>query len=428
MAAFSRRAVITGLGHISALGRDLDTFFQALLAGKSGIRRISTVDVSKSPVRIAGEIPDFDAKQYVAKDYRKSLKLMARTIQIAVATAQLALDDSRVDKSRLDPTRFGVEFGAGLISAEVEEMGQAAHIAANGEPGHVDMQKWGALSLPVLPPIWMLKFLPNMPACHVSILHNAQGPNNTITEHDVSSLMALGEAYRIIGRDAADFFVVGGCESKINSVSLIRLGLFKQASRRWEEPEKVSRPFDRWRDGFVAGEGGGVFILEELEHAKKRGAHIYAELVGYGAAFDRDRDGRGVARAVRAAMEDAGIGPDEVDHINAHGMSTVPEDIWEARGLQMVFGSCREPVPVFAGKSYFGNMGAGGSLVELTASILALKEGLVPPTLNYEEPDPNCPIQVLAGRTKPVTKPYVVKLNLTSVGQVAAAVIRRWDE
>src|SRR5262249_1500106 len=149
-------------------------------------------------------------------------------------------------------------------------------------------------------------------------------------------------------------------------------------------PEKVSRPFDRWRDGYVVGEGSAVYTLEELEHARRRGAKIYAELVGYGAAFDRDRDGKGLARALRAALNDAGMGPEDVDHINAHGLSTVAEDIWEARGIQEVFGNCAEPVPVFAAKSYFGNMGAGAGLVELTASILALQQGVLPATLNYE--------------------------------------------
>jgi len=428
MAAFSRRAVITGLGHISCLAKTPGEYFDALLAGRSGVRRIQKIDVSKSPVRVAGEIPDFDAKLYIlSKDGRKSLKLMARTIQVAVCAAQLAIEDSAVDKNNLDPTRFGVEFGAGLISAEIDEMGPASHISANCEPGNVDMHKWGSIGMTTLPPIWMLKYLPNMPACHVSIMHNAQGPNNTLTEHDVSGLMALGEAYRIIGRDAADFFAVGGAESKINPVSLIRLALFKQASRRFEEPEKVSRPFDRRRDGFVVGEGSGVMILEELEHAKKRGAKVYAELVGYASAFDRDLDGKGVARAIRAALKDANVGPEEIDHVNAHGASTVTDDIWEARGIDEVFGHRADPVPVFAGKSYFGNMGAGSCLVELTASVLALHRGVMPATLNYQDPDPNCPIHVLAGAPRTVTKPFALKLNLTSVGQVSAAVIRRWD-
>ena len=169
----------------------------------------------------------------------------------------------------------------------------------------------------------MLKYLPNMLACHVSILHNAQGPNNTITESDVASLLALGEAYRILGRDQADFFLVGGAESKINPLSLVRQCLFEPLSRRNDAPEKACRPFDRSRDGLVLGEGAGVLVVEELEHARKRGARIYAEVVGFGAAFDRERNGDGLARAIRAALAEAGIGPDDVDHVNAHGLAHV---------------------------------------------------------------------------------------------------------
>jgi 3-oxoacyl-[acyl-carrier-protein] synthase II len=274
----------------------------------------------------------------------------------------------------------------------------------------------------------MLKYLPNMLACHVSILHDAQGPNNTVTENEAAGLLALGEAYRILCRDQADFFLVGGAESKINPLSLSRQCLFEALSRRNEAPEKACRPFDRGRDGLVLGEGAGVFVLEELAHARRRGARIYAELVGFGAAFDRDRSGEGLARAVRAALREAGIGPDEVDHVNAHGLGSRRGDAWEARGLCRVFGEYTPPVPVFAAKSYVGNLGAGGGTTELAASVLALQEGCLPATLNYEEPDPECPVAVAAGSPRPVSRPYAVKVSFTEMGQCAAVVLRRWDE
>src|SRR5205823_4165702 len=199
-------------------------------------------------VKIAGEIPDFDAKKYLKeKEHKKSLKVMARTIQLAVCAAQRALDDAAVDKEKLDPTRFGVEFGAGMIATELEELGDAAQTSQNCRPGVVDMERWGEFGLPTIPPLWMLKYLPNMLACHVSIMHNAQGPNNTITENDVASLLALGEAYRIIQRDQADFFLVGGAESKINPLSMVRHSLYEALSRRNDQPEKACRPFDRYR-------------------------------------------------------------------------------------------------------------------------------------------------------------------------------------
>jgi 3-oxoacyl-[acyl-carrier-protein] synthase II len=427
MAASSRRAVLTGAGLITPVGQDVGSFWAALREGRSGVRPIRTFDTSGLPVHFAGEIADFDAKNFVDKKDRRSLKVMARTIQLAVAGAQRALDDGKVDKTKLDPTRFGVEFGAGLIASELPELVDAARASANCEPGKVDLEKWGEAGLPAIQPLWMLKYLPNMLACHISILHDAQGPNNSITENDAAGLLAMGEAYRILQRDGADFFLVGGAESKMNPLSLARQCLFEPLSHRNEEPEKACRPFDRRRDGIVLGEGAGVFVLEDLGHAQKRGARVYAEVVGFGAAFDRKMTGDGVARAVRAALADAGIGPEEVDHVNAHGLSTRESDTAEARGLQAVFGGCREPVPVLAPKSYLGNLGAGGSTTELAASVLALSEGLLPPTLNYEEPDPDCPVAVAAGSPRPVTRRHVVKVSFTQMGQCAALVLRRWQ-
>jgi 3-oxoacyl-[acyl-carrier-protein] synthase II len=437
MAATSRRAVLTGIGVLSAAGQDNASFRESLQAGRSGIKPIQAFDVSALPVRIAGEVRPFDARNYVDKSQRKSLLIMARTIQLGVAASKLALDDSGIDKSKLDPSRFGVEFGAGLIATELDELADAAVLSA-GVGKKVDLQKWGAASMEAIPPKWMLKYLPNMPACHVSIFHDAQGPNNTITENDVAGLLALGEAYRILTRDQADFFIAGGAESRINPLSMVRQCLFDALSRRNEEPEKACRPFDRRRDGFVLGEGGGVLILEDLHHAQKRGARIYAEMIGFGAAFDatvnpRIADPRataaesGLARAVRAALREAGIGPDDIDHVNAHGLSAVHIDAWEARGLQTVFASCKRPVPVFAAKSYFGNLGAGGSTTELAASILAMEAGFVPRTLNYDEPDPNCPLNVIAREPKSVRTPYVLKVSFTHMGQCAAVVVKKWN-
>jgi 3-oxoacyl-[acyl-carrier-protein] synthase II len=413
------------MGVLSPLGLDLATFWENLRNGRSGIRPIQSFDVSGLPVRIGGTVLEFDAKRYVEKSQRKSLKVMARSIQLAVAAAHLALTDAGIDKQQVDPTRFGVEFGAGLIATELEELAAAAQLSANCQPGTVDLEKWGEEGLKAMPPLWMLKYLPNMLACHVSILHNAQGPNNTIIQDDVASLLAVGEAFRILRRDQADFFLVGGADSKINPLSLVRQCLFQPLSRRPGAPERVSRPFDRDREGMVVGEGAGVFVLEELEHARRRGARVYAELVGFGAAFDRERSGAGLARAVRVALAEAGIGPEDVDHINAQGFSTVAEDAWEARGLQEVFGACRPPVPVFAAKSYFGHLGAGSGTTELAASVLALEHGQLPATLNYENADPECPVTVAAGAPRPVVRPHVLKVGFTGMGQCAALVIRK---
>lgn len=428
MAASSRRAVLTGLGLVTPIGSDPASVWQSLCEGRGGIRTVTAFDPSALPCRIAGEVPDFDAKNYVDKKDRKSLRVMARTIHLAVSGAQLALNDGAVDKEKLDPTRFGVEFGSGLIASELDELGEAALVSANCQPRLVDLEKWGTTGLGSIPPLWMLKYLPNMLACHVSILHNAQGPNNSITESDVASLLAMGEAYRILMRDGADFFLVGGAESKINPLSMVRQCLFEPLSKRNDEPDRACRPFDRLRDGLVLGEGAAVMVLEDQEHAKRRGARIYAEVVGFGSAFDRHKDGTGLARAVRAALGDAGIGPEDIDHINAHGLSTREADTWEARGLQEVFGAVKEPVPVFAPKSYIGNLGAGAGTTELAMSVLALHHGLVPASRNFDEPDPSCPVTVLTGSPRPLRRPYVLKVNFTPMGQCAALVLRKWTE
>jgi 3-oxoacyl-[acyl-carrier-protein] synthase II len=427
MVSSKRRAVVTGISILTSIGLDLASFWESLRQGQSGVRTIQSFDPSGLPVRIAGEIVGFEAKNYVDKKDRKNLRMMARSIQLAVAGAQLAFNDSGIDKQQIDPTRFGVEFGASLIASELEEMAAAAQVSANGRPGSVDLGKWGEQGLPNIPPLWMLKYLPNMLACHISIMHNAQGPNNTITECDASGLLAVGEAFRILGRGQADLFLAGGAESRINPLGMARQCLFQPLSRRNEEPSRTPRPFDRRRDGMVLGEGAGVLILEDLEHARKRGARIYAEMIGFGAAFDRGRTGSGLARAIQAALKEAGVGPEEIDHVNAHGNGTIDGDAREARGLQEALGEYRETIPVFAAKSYFGNLGAGGAPAELMASLLALQHGELPATLNYEEPDPACPVSVVSGKNRSVTRKHFVKISFTELGQCAAAVFRKWE-
>jgi 3-oxoacyl-[acyl-carrier-protein] synthase II len=276
----------------------------------------------------------------------------------------------------------------------------------------------------LIEPLWMLKYLPNFLASHISILHNAQGPNNSLTQSGLSSLLALGEAHRILRRGQADFMLVGGAESKFNLLGWTRNCQFSGMSQRNESPTKASRPFDKERDGVVFGEGGGVVIAEDLEHARKRGARIYAEVVGFGAAFDGRRDGRGLARAIRTALTQASMAADAVDHVNAHGNSTPHGDRREAQALREVFGS--RPVPVFAAKSYFGDLGAGSGAVELALGLLAQQAGTLPSTLNYEHPDPACPVAV--NRTPhAIQKPCFLKTGFNDMGQCAAVLVRRWE-
>jgi 3-oxoacyl-[acyl-carrier-protein] synthase II len=422
MIASTRRAVVTGIGAITPLGLDLESFRQALRNGRSGIRTIQSFDTSALPVRFGGEVIGFDARNYLDKKDRKRLNSMARTTQLAVGAAQLAVDDARLDTRQLDPARFGVVFGTGSIPGDLADFGAAAQISV-GSDGETDLAKWGADGLPNIAPTWMLNHVPNMPACHVSITHNAQGPNNTVTQTDAASLMALGEAFRLLTRGGADVLLVGGADTRINPYSGARHVLYSELSRRADAPEKACRPFERQRDGGVLSEGGAVLVIEELEHARRRRARIYAEIAGFGAAFDRSRDGAGLARAVQAALAEAGIRANELDHVNAHGASTVGGDALEARGLVQALDG--RPVSVFAPKSYFGDLGAGASAAELAASLLALVDGVLPATLNYDEPDPACPVAI-ARVARPVARPYVLKVGLTERGQCAAVVVRRW--
>jgi 3-oxoacyl-[acyl-carrier-protein] synthase II len=418
----SRRVVLTGIGVVCPLGLDVSSFAQALRAGRSGVRAVRSFDASAMPVRIGGEIEGFDARNYLEKKDRKQLKTMVRTIQLGVAAARLAVDDSQLDLAAVDPSRFGVCLGTGTVPGELTDLGLAARASLDECIGKIDLRRWGSDAIATIPPMWMLNHVPNMQACHVSILNNAQGPNNTITQSSAASLLALGEAYRIVERGTAEIMLAGGADTRVNPITFLRHCLFSQLSCRNDEPEKACRPFDRQRDGQVLAEGGTVFVLEERDHARRRSARIHAEVLGFGSAFDRGRTGQGLARAVRAALTQAGVAPGDIDHVNAHAGGSVADDAWEARGLREALGDVS--VPVLAVKSYMGNLGTGASATELAASLLALGEGVMPGTLNYDHPDPDCPVSV-APEPREVTKPCVLKVACTELGQCAAVVIRK---
>ena len=425
MAAAARRTVITGLGILSPVGSDPDAFFTGLKDRKSGVRRLTFCDPSALPCQIGGELPDFQPKKVITnREHQKGFRMMARTVQMGLVVAQMAFRDAGLEVGKIDPNRAGVEFGAGMVASELDDLGRASRVGLAGPEGPVSLATWGETGYKEVPPLWMLKYLPNMPSCHASITLDLRGPSNTHTQSDAASLLALGEAYRIIQRDLADVFVVGGTESKMNPLSQTRHNLFQQLSLRNDDPTRAHRPFDRDRDGSVLGEAAGSVILEELEHARKRGAKVYAELMTVASGFDRARNGVVLAKLIRTALERAGATPDEVDHVNAQGLATERSDRWEARAIHDVFGT---KTPVWAIKGNIGSSGAAAGAVELIGSVLALHRGELPPTLNCEHPDLECPIHVHADGVRPVTKPYVVTLNFTDKGQLGVAVLRRWE-
>lgn len=424
MANHSRRAVLTGLGVLTPIGATQDAVWQSLVSGTSGVKPISLFDASALPARIAGEVSDFAPKTVIEKHYRKSLNAMGRTTQLGTVVAQFAMHDAGLKRGDVTPTRFGVEFGAVMGATEPDDFVVAAPRAVTPDPRTINMLAWGSESLNDITPTWMLKYLPNMPACHVTILYDAQGPSNTLISGEVAGVLAFGEAFRIVQRGAADYMLVGGTESKVNPLSMSRFNVFGALSKRNDAPTQALRPFDRDRDGTVIGEAAAAFGLEELEHARKRGAKILGEVLGFASGVERAKAGAGFARVIRRALADAGVQPSEVDHVNAHGSGIVPLDEFEARAIHEVFG---RDVPVFAPSSFIGSTGAAAGVVELAMSVLAMNRGQLPGTLNHENPDPACPISVHTGAPRPVTKPCVVKVSYTDLGQCAAMVVRKWE-
>jgi 3-oxoacyl-[acyl-carrier-protein] synthase II len=424
MVSHSRRTVLTGFGVLNPIGSTPDAFWQALVAGTSGIRTITLLDPSALPTRFAGELSGFVAKSMMTDTkYRKELKSMARTVELGVIASQLAAQNAGITKGSIAPERIGIEYASLMGATDINDMAAAARVASP-EGRDIDMGVWGTSGLGEIVPYWMLKYLPNMPACHTTILYDLRGPSNTQIPGDSAGLVALAEAARIIRRGAADVMFVGGSEGRLNAITLARYNLFLQFSRRNDDPAHAVRPFDATRDGTAMGEGAAVFTLEELEHAKQRNATILGEVVGCASGVDRGKKGPGLAKVIRNALAAAGIGPNDVDHVNAHGTGTTVGDAFEARGIAEVFG---RNTPVFAPLSRFGNLGAASGLSELACSVLALKNGQVPGTLNHEKPAPDCPVQVHTGGPRPVTRPFALKLSYTNLGQCAAAVIKRWD-
>lgn len=421
------------MGVVCPIGNDPSSYWSSLAEGRGGVDKIREFPVSGVRTEAAGEVKDFDAKRSAPPRYRKaltkSLKYMARDIQLAVAAALAAVTDAGLIDSGVDPTRIGLDLGAGLISTELDELAPAINHAIAIGQGQFDFGDYGREGIPMIPPIWLLKYLPNMLACHISILVDCQGPSNSITEADAASCLAIGEAYRIIERGRADVMITGGADSKIHPLSYVRMCLMGLMSSWPGEPSQSCRPFDARRDGSVPGEGAGILVIEEREHALRRGARIHGELLGFGSGCDAnpggglDPNGRGTAIALRSALRDAGLSPAEVGHVNAHGLGTVASDLAESRAIASVFGDAGTPVTAL--KGYLGSLVSGCGAVELIGSLLGANHGLVPAVLNCDEPDPSCaPIRLVREAPLAVENPIFAKCNVTRHGQAAALVVR----
>ncbi len=389
----AHEVVITGLGVVSPIGLGREAFWQSLLAGRSGVTQLEEFAVGSARSPFGGAVRDFDPKLYVTP--RKSLKVMSRDIQLGFAAARLALEDAVLAAGSADPERFGVVFGGDMIYCDPAELEPAYRACL--ATGQVDTAHWGARAFSEMYPLWMLKYLPNMPACHIAIANDARGPNNTVVLGEVSSLLAMAEAVRLIERSLADVVIAGGAGSRIHPMYWICRDE-QLMSQRQDDPASALRPFDATRDGTVYGEGAAALVLESRQHATARGRTILAQVVDYASGFEPPRPGAAptgsaIRATIRQLLDRAKLTPADIDHVNAHGLGTVAADRAEAQAIRAELGD----VPVTAPKSFFGNLGAAAGAVEAVASVLALTAGQIPPTLNYRQPDPDCPVQVVHG-------------------------------
>jgi len=417
-----REVVITGLGVVCPIGVGVEAYWSSLSSGKSGVDWLDEMRGVESPFRFAARVKDFDAKQYVQP--RKTIKVMCHEIQTAFAAAGMAMSDAKLEKASINPERLGVVLGSEMLYGELEEMADViGHCQTNGK---FDMSQWGDHAFKDLFPLWMLKYLPNMAACHISIAHDARGPNNSIVEGGASSLLAINEATAAIERGHADAMLAGGSGSSVSFGCLPFRGW--EHLTKWDgEPAGASRPFEARRSGLVPGEGAGVLLLESREHAEKRGAQILARIAGYASRYEppgspfKKRSGVAIKNSIEAALKAAKLTPANVGHVNAHGESSVENDRVEAQAVCETLGD----VPVTALKSYFGDLGAGSGAVEMIGSILGLVRGQLPPTLNYDQPDATCPINIVRETDTPVGKPVAIVLSQSNTGQAVAIVIAR---
>jgi 3-oxoacyl-[acyl-carrier-protein] synthase II len=434
-----RRVVITGLGVVCPAGTGIEAFWQSMLQNRSAIGPITKFDASNFPCRIAGQLSDdFSARSYVPKDYRKAVKVMARDIEIAVAAADMAFRDSGIVTRGIDPQnttspskRLGCNIGAGLICTDLDELGTA--VISSLKDGKFDFKTWGANGMQNLTPLWLLKYLPNMLSCHVTIIHGAEGPSNTITCGDASGILSASEATRQIQRGAADVIIAGGAESKLNPMGLLRQGkLGRLCNDRNDTPAAACKPFDRQHAGTIIGEGGGLVILEELQHALARGARIYAEVAGIGAGCDPggiDVTAPNVGSmdlSVRCALRNAGIDGSSVDAIVAHGTAVPGEDRLEVAAWRAALDSqAAQPLAVSAGAAS-GSLFAGAGGVSLALGAMMVHQQIVPPTPGFAQCDTGCELN-FAASARPAALNHVVCGAFAVGGQSAAMVLKKYE-
>jgi 3-oxoacyl-[acyl-carrier-protein] synthase II len=388
---------------------------------------------------LAGEVEEYKIQQYVPRSFRKATKLMSRDIELAVIAADEAVRDSALvtraideQKINVNPQRMAINIGAGLISCDPCELAPAvAHSVAEGR---FDIRRWGKEGIELVTPLWLLKYLPNMLACHIGIIHDIQGPSNTITCAEVSGHIAIAEAAEIIARGNSDIALAGGAEAKINPVLIMRQCLLKRTtSRHNDDPEGACRPFDADASGSVFGDGAGIVVLENLDNATKRGARIYAELVGTGQsacinpAYEHiEPDGRGLTIAIEKALAQANISPQDIDLIIPHGTGILEDDLAEAKGIEAVLGKATSKVPVWPTKSMLSNTGAACGGLDVVAAVCAMRDGLIPAAKNCTKRAAGCNLNIITAEQKAEIR-YALCCGYTYGGQTAAVILKKLE-
>ena len=386
------RVVVTGMGCVTPLGASVEEMWGRLLRGESGVARTTLFDASNFPTQISAEVKNWDISQ--AGEDPARWKYQGRHTHFAVGAAKQAVENAGIEESNVDPTRFGVYLGSGEGHQDFDRFTQMIVAGLDGD--EFDVARFTKTGLEILNPIVELEQEPNMPPGHLAALFNAQGPNANCLTACAASSQAVGEAAEMIRRGDVDVMLSGGTHSMIHPFGVTGFNLLTALSTNNAEPARASRPFDRGRDGFVLGEGAAMLVLEDLEHARRRGARIHAEIVGYGSTADAFRitdthpEGRGAASCLRMALADAGLNPEDIHYINAHGTSTSVNDKVETLAIKKVFGEQAYKTPVSSTKSMLGHLIAAAGATELIICLLAIRDQVLPPTINYETPDPDC--------------------------------------
>ncbi|MGA2172758.1 MAG: beta-ketoacyl-[acyl-carrier-protein] synthase family protein [Sedimentisphaerales bacterium] len=431
--------VITGVGAVSPLGLTAGRTWEGLCAGKCGIRRITAFDPAKFDCRLGGEVEEYKIQQYVPKSFRKATKMMSKDIELSVIAADGAIRDSGLvtkaideQKINVNPQRMSINIGAGLISCDPCELAPA--VAKSSADGKFDIRKWGKEGIELVTPLWLLKYLPNMLACHIGIIHDIQGPSNTITCAEVSGHIAIAEAAEVIARGNSDIALAGGAESKVNPVLIMRQCLIKRTTTRHnDDAEGACRPFDADASGSVFGDGAGIVVLESLDNAQKRNARIYAEIVGTGQSacinpvYEHiEPDGRGVTIAIEKALTRANISPKEINLIIPHGTGIPQDDLAEAKGIETAMGKETGRIPVWPTKSMLSNTGAACGGLDVVAAVCAMRDGFIPAAKNCTKKAAGCNLNIATTERKTEIR-HALCCGYTYGGQTAAIVLKRFE-